>query len=85
MRYSAPWPVSHRDFVSVAQKVIESKDKAYLGSKSINYPCPEEKKVVRGEIIIGGYILERIDEKKTKVTYLSNADIKGSIPGLIKN
>lgn len=48
MRYSAPWPVSHRDFVSVAYRAIESKDKMYLGSKSCNYPYPEEKKVVRG-------------------------------------
>ncbi len=85
MRYSAPWPVSHRDFVSVTYQTAESKDKVYLGSKSCNYPCPEEKKVVRGEILIGGYILERIDENKTKVTYMSNADIKGSIPGMIKN
>lgn len=42
-------------------------------------------KVVRGEIIIGGYVLERIDDNTTKVTYMSNADIKGSIPGMIKN
>ena len=48
MRYSAPWPVSHRDFVSVAMRAPESKDKMYLGSKSCNYPCAEEKKVVRG-------------------------------------
>jgi hypothetical protein len=61
MQYSAPWPVSYRDFVSVSFKVQESKDKVYLGSKSCNYPYPEEKKVVRGEIIIGGYVLERID------------------------
>jgi hypothetical protein len=41
--------------------------------------------VVRGQIIVGGYVLEKIDEKSTKVTYMSNADIKGSIPGMIKN
>jgi hypothetical protein len=85
MRYSAPWPVSHRDFVSVAYQHLEGDTKAYIGSKSCSWPCPEEKKVVRGEIIIGGYVLEKIDEKSTKVTYMSNADIKGSIPGMIKN
>ena len=40
MRYSAPWPVSHRDFISVAFRAQESKDKMYLGTKSCNYPCP---------------------------------------------
>lgn len=85
MRYSAPWPVSHRDFVSVAYKHLEGNEKAYIGSKSCNWPCSEEKKVVRGEISVGGYVLERIDENKTKVTYMSNADIKGSIPAMIKN
>ncbi len=41
--------------------------------------------VVRAEAIIGGYILERIDKNTTKVTYMSYADIKGSIPTLLKN
>jgi hypothetical protein len=35
--------------------------------------------------MIGGYILEKIDEANTKVIYMSSTDIKGSIPGLIKN
>ena len=35
--------------------------------------------------MIGGYVLEKIDEKTTRVTYMSNADIKGSSPGMIKN
>ncbi len=40
---------------------------------------------MRAEAYIGGYILEKVDEKTTKVTYMSNADIKGSIPTIIKN
>ncbi len=48
MRYSAPWPVSHRDFVSVAYKSLEDPNKKYIGSKTCKYPYPEEKKVVRG-------------------------------------
>ena len=41
--------------------------------------------MVRGEAIIGGYIGEKIDEKTIKVAYLSDGDIKGSIPGFVKN
>ena len=29
--------------------------------------------------------MEKIDQKTTKVTYMSNADIKGLIPTMIKN
>lgn len=43
------------------------------------------KGVVRGEAIIGGYVAEKVDEKTVKVTYLSDGDIKGSIPGFVKN
>jgi hypothetical protein len=56
-----------------------------LAAKSVNYPCPEVKGIVRGELFIGGWILEKIDENKTKVSYFSDIDIKGSVPGMIKN
>lgn len=46
-RFSAPWPVSHRDFVMVSYCFHESKDKVYLGSKSCNYNFAEVKGVVR--------------------------------------
>lgn len=84
-RFKAPWPVSHRDFALVSYRVKEGDSKMYLGSKSCNYPHPEVQGVVRAEAFIGGYILEKIDENRTKVTYMSYADIKGSIPTLIKN
>ena len=48
LRYTAPWPVSHRDFCSVSYTYQESPTKYYLGSKHCNYPCPEVAKVVRG-------------------------------------
>ncbi len=56
-----------------------------MGSKSCNYPHPEVKDVLRAEAYVGGYILDKIDDHKTKVTYMSFADIKGSIPTIIKN
>ena len=42
------------------------------------------KGFIRGEAYIGGYILEEIEENKTKVIFISDADIKGSIPSWIK-
>jgi hypothetical protein len=41
--------------------------------------------VVRGECFIGGYIGEKVEEKTLKVTYISDGDVKGSIPGFVKN
>lgn len=83
-QYKAPWPVSNRDFVSVSH-LARVDNKIYLGVKSVEYPHPEVKGVVRGWIHIGGYILEKIDENTTRITYISDSDTKGSLPGLVKN
>ena len=52
--------------------------------KSIAYPYPEVKKVVRGWVNIGGFILEDLGGTKTDVTYISDADMKGDIPEFAK-
>ena len=84
MRYKGIWPVSDRDFVNVSRKLQEG-DKIYIGTTACSYPHPEVNKVVRAEAFIGAYIIEKIDESKTKVTYISDADLKGNIPGMVKN
>jgi hypothetical protein len=84
-QYKGIWPVANRDFVSVAVKFRESADKKYIGTKACNYPHPEVKGVVRGEIYIGGYIISKVDETHTKIVYISDADLKGMIPGMVKN
>lgn len=78
------WPVAQRDIVLMVYKDI-GEEKVYIASKSCGFPCKEEKGTVRAEVYIGGYIIEKIDENQTKVTYISDADIKGSIPSMIKN
>jgi len=85
MQYNGIWPVSNRDFVNVSANVREGDNKFYIATKSCNYPHPEVKGVVRGEVFVGGYVIEKIDENTTSVTYISDADLKGSIPGMIKN
>lgn len=57
LRFKAPWPVSHRDFVLVSYRFEDGPNKIYLGSKSCGYPHAEVKGVVRAEAKIGGYIL----------------------------
>ena len=84
-QYKGIWPVSNRDFVSVGIIIKESDNKVYIGTKACNYPHPEVKGVVRGEVYIGGYIIEKVDENHTKVTYISDADLKGNIPQMVQN
>lgn len=84
-QYKAIWPVANRDFVSVGVNIKESETKVYIGTKSCKFVHPEVKGVVRGEIYLGGYVIEKIDETHTKITYLSDADLKGNIPQMVQN
>ena len=83
-RFSAPWPVSHRDFVFASRK-FERPDGAILVGKSIDAGVPEERGVVRGEVITSGFYLKRIDQNTTEMTYLVAVDPKGSLPGFVVN
>lgn len=49
--------------------------------------CPPHKKYVRGEVVIGGWILSpaKDDPSKTFAKYITQTDLKGSIPKSIVN
>jgi len=84
MEYKAVWPVSNRDFVSVSvRKQVDGV--YYIASQSCNFPYAEKNGVVRAHLYVGGYIIRKINENTTSVTYISDTDIKGSVPGMIKN
>ena len=83
MNYHGIWPVANRDFINVGAKVNMG-EKCVIATKICAYPYPEEKGVVRGVCHIGGYILEKVDENKTKVIYISDVDLMGKIPGMVK-
>jgi hypothetical protein len=80
--FTAPWPVSHRDFV-YAGKVIQRDDGLLLAAKSVDMGVPERDGIVRGEVITSGFYLKRIGERQTEVTYLTCADMKGMLPGFV--
>lgn len=85
MQYKGIWPVDNREFINVSGKLRENENKMYIATAACEFPHPESKGVVRGEVFVGGYIIEKISETQTQVTYVSDADLKGSIPGMIKN
>lgn len=84
MEYKGQWPVSNRDFVTLSTRHREG-DKYYIATQSCNYPYAEVNGIVRAQLHIGGYILQKINENTTKITYISDSDIKGNIPGMLKN
>jgi hypothetical protein len=83
-QYKGIWPVDNREFISVGTKE-KNADKIYIATCACPYPYPASKGVVRGEVYVGGYIIEKISEDVTQITYISDASLKGSIPGMIKN
>lgn len=84
MQYKGIWPVDNREFINVSGKE-RTGDKMYIATTACPYPYPASKGVVRGEVFVGGYIIEKINDNVTQITYISDADLKGSIPGMIKN
>jgi len=76
-------PVSSRDMV-LTFTVKNEGNKAYIGNRSCNYPYKGDPDAIRADCKIGGFILEKIDGTKTRLTSISNMDIKGSIPSFFK-
>ena len=84
MRYQGVWPVQDRDFVNVT--VLEEQENAiYLASMSSAYPYPQVNQVTRAVCHIAGYILQKIDESTTMFIYMSDVDVLGSVPQMLKN
>ena len=80
-----PGPVSNRELVAVNTFKVEG-DKTYVGNRSLkNFPVQAEKDTERAHLHVGGFIFEKVDAGKTKVTNISDMDPKGSIPGFVKN
>lgn len=84
MQYKGIWPVDNREFISVSAKE-KTPEKVYIATCACPYEYPASKGVVRGEVFVGGYIIDKIDENTTQITYVSDADLKGKIPGMVKN
>ena len=53
-------------------------------SVSIDYPYESPKGVVRAEVVVSGFIVEKTSETTSKVVYVSDTDLKGSIPSFVK-
>lgn len=84
-RFKGMMFVQSRDFVFVSQKLKYPNGKIIVGASTVEHPkCPPIKTSVRAEIEIAGWIFEPQD-KGSWVTYITQTDLKGSIPQSIVN
>ena len=83
-RFSAPWPVSSRDFV-FATRYQDVEGGILIVGESVDVGVEEVEGVVRGEVICSAYYLKSLNANNTEVTYMAAINPKGSIPTMIVN
>ena len=80
----APFPVSDRDaYVELTFDTLKNGIKIHL--RGIPDYAPEDEDYVRIQFIKGFWLLQKIDDQTTKVTYQLQADPGGSIPTWLAN
>ena len=82
-RHEGSWPVQDRDFIMCSSKKYDG-DRLIITSRSIESSYPEVPSVTRAECYIGGYVVDKVDATSSKVTFISDIDLKGSIPNMIQ-
>lgn len=82
--FSAPWPVSGRDFVFAVKWVNREKD-ILMVARSIEIGVPHQRGVVRGEVVTSGFLLKKLEDNNTEMTYSVCMDLKGMIPNMLVN
>ena len=78
--------LSPRDFVLCGCLVKFNDGTVILPSYSVDLDeTPENKKYIRAQLHIGGWILKKIDENNTLAYYYNRADMKGNLNSTILN
>lgn len=86
LRYKIfPPVISDRQFI-VQEQRFESEDLIVVHCKSIENEAQfQQPGAVTGNLINGGWVLERVSDESTRVSYIVQADPKGFIPNWIAN
>ena len=87
--YKGATLVSDRDFVMILADFKDSEGRLISIGTSVEHPdAPPVKKIVRADLIIGGWVFipDQTDpENKCNAYYVSQSNLKGSIPKMITN
>ena len=80
-------PAHDREVCAVHTVKREGEGKAYVGLKSCDYPLQQEKesKAKWATVHLAGFVIDRVDELTTNLTYISDIDLNGHIPDVIQN
>lgn len=78
--------VSGRDFCTFTTQRCLEDGTLISAAKSVEHEkCPGEKKMVRAEIALHGFIIKPTGDTSCTVDYLTMVDLKGKIPAWVKN
>lgn len=78
--------ISGRDFCLVSTTVVKPTESIIAATSCEHEDCPLDTKYVRGEVVIGGWILKpNEDPSKADAIYISQSDLKGKIPQGVTN
>ena len=86
--YKPVWPTSPREFSVMSVSGQFDKQTWVEAGISVQDPrIPQEKGYVRGELIVGGYVIRSVPDNPelSEVTYAAQVDLKGSIPTFVVN
>ncbi|KAJ7365516.1 hypothetical protein OS493_005625 [Desmophyllum pertusum] len=88
MEYKPVWPASGRDFCTLVLLRELAEGVFGVASEAVEHEnCPDQRGLVRGEIIIGGFVVKELssDPPSCLVTYLTRVDLKGNLPARLVN
>jgi len=82
------WPASGRDFCNFVVVRELAEGVFCVAYEAVEHDkCPEQRGLVRGEIIIGGFVVKELssDPPSCLVTYITRVDLKGNLPARLVN
>jgi hypothetical protein len=76
VKHKGMFIVSARDFVNLVYAKSDENRSIILHTATQHQDLPKNKDAVRGEILYAGFLIEKITEEKSKLTFFSSVDVK---------
>lgn len=76
LKFKGKFLIAPRDFVNFSYIKYDDQNSIIMHTSTKHEKLPEIKGNVRAELIFGGYLIDRVEDNLTKVTFVSCADLK---------
>ncbi|CAG9331628.1 unnamed protein product [Blepharisma stoltei] len=83
--FKCPWPISNRDFIFVQKRSFIGEDLLISSTSVPVESIPEKRGMVRADVDLTGFHLEKVEDNVSRLTYYVSVDLKGSIPLALSN